>query len=85
MVERFGRTSRRLHLLRRYLALSAFALVALVRVEPARAIAVEPGSVDKLLTVDCLLPGQVHRLGTQMTFLTARRAVKTREVSIRHG
>lgn len=31
----------------------------------------------KLLVVDCLLPGRVHKLGGAMTFLTARRAVKT--------
>ncbi len=32
---------------------------------------------DKLLPVDCLLPSQVRRLGTQMTYLAARKAIKT--------
>ena len=27
--------------------------------------------------VDCLLPGQVRQLGTQMTYLTPRRPIKT--------
>jgi TPR repeat protein len=32
---------------------------------------------DKLLIVDCLLPGQIRKLGQQMTYLTARRPIKT--------
>lgn len=32
---------------------------------------------NKLFVVDCLLPGQVRRLGTQMTYLTPRRPVRT--------
>lgn len=32
---------------------------------------------DKLFIVDCLLPGQIRRLGSQMTYLTARRPIKT--------
>jgi uncharacterized caspase-like protein len=32
---------------------------------------------DELLVVDCLLPGKVRRVGQQMTYLTARRPVKT--------
>ena len=39
-------------------------------------VAAEPRA-DDLLIVDCLLPGQMRRLGTQMTYVTARRAVKT--------
>jgi hypothetical protein len=44
-------------------------------------------SADELLVVDCLLPGQIRRLGRQVTFLTARRAVKTtaRDCEIRGG
>ena len=44
-------------------------------------------SADELLVVDCLLPGQVRRLGSRMNFLTARRAVKTtaRDCEIRGG
>ena len=33
--------------------------------------------VDKLFVVDCLLPGQVRQLGTRMTYLSPRRAIKT--------
>lgn len=33
-----------------------------------------------LYIVDCLLPGQIRRLGSQMTFLTARNAIKTSAV-----
>jgi TPR repeat protein len=32
---------------------------------------------DRLLTVDCLLPGQVRQLGMSMTYLAPRRAIKT--------
>ena len=38
------------------------------------------GDADKLYVVDCLLPGQIRRLGSQMTFLTARLATKTTAV-----
>ena len=42
---------------------------------------------DDLLVVDCLLPGQIRRLGSQVTYVTARRAVKTsaRDCEIRGG
>jgi Caspase domain/Sel1 repeat len=45
------------------------------------------GSADGFLVVDCLLPGQVRRLGDQVTFVTARRAQKTtaRDCEIRGG
>ena len=36
-----------------------------------------PDQVDKLLVVDCLLPGQVRKLGAVNTYITARRPVKT--------
>ena len=32
---------------------------------------------DRLLVVDCLLPGQVRQLGTGVTYLAPRRAIKT--------
>ncbi len=32
---------------------------------------------DQLLVVDCLLPAQVHQLGTGVTYLAPRRAIKT--------
>lgn len=35
------------------------------------------GSADKFLIVDCLLPGQVRRLGGQMAYLSARRPIRT--------
>lgn len=43
--------------------------------------------IDEFLVVDCLLPGQVRRLGSKMTILTARRAMKTsqRDCEIRGG
>ncbi|MEE2729460.1 MAG: caspase family protein [Pseudomonadota bacterium] len=37
----------------------------------------EVKNADDLLIIDCLLPGQVKKLGTQTTFLTARRPIKT--------
>ncbi|HKZ08924.1 MAG TPA: caspase family protein, partial [Methylomirabilota bacterium] len=45
------------------------------------------GRADDLLPVDCLLPGQIRQLGGQLTFVTARRAVKTsaRDCEIRGG
>ncbi|MDD1627196.1 MAG: caspase family protein [Methylococcaceae bacterium] len=36
-----------------------------------------PQDTDKLFIVDCLLPGQIRKLGSQMTYLSARRPVKT--------
>ena len=43
---------------------------------PAASSSAAPGSADALVVVDCLLPGQVRKLGT-MTFLTARHPLKT--------
>lgn len=34
------------------------------------------GGVEDYVLVDCLLPGQIRRLGTRMTYLTPRRLVK---------
>ena len=33
--------------------------------------------VDKFLPVDCLLPGQIRRLGSRVTYVTRRRPIKT--------
>lgn len=46
-----------------------------------------PAKADELLVVDCLLPGQIRRLGQKLTLLTARRALKTsqRDCEIRGG
>ena len=48
--------------------------------------AVAPHDVDQLMIVDCLLPGQIRKLGT-MTYMTARRPVRApaRECAIRGG
>ena len=45
------------------------------------------GRTEDLLVVDCLLPPQIRRLGEQVTYVTARRAVKTaaRDCEIRGG
>lgn len=45
-----------------------------------------PGRAEALFVVDCLLPGQVRKLG-QMTFLTSRRPIKTsaQDCEIRGG
>ncbi len=45
------------------------------------------GNPDKFLIVDCLLPGQVRKLGSNMTYLSPRRPVKTTasECEIRGG
>lgn len=42
---------------------------------------------DELLPVDCLLPPQIRQLGTQVTFLAKRQAIKTsgRDCEIRGG
>ncbi len=44
-------------------------------------------SPDKFLPVDCLLPPQVRKLGAQMTYLAARRPIKTtaQDCEIRGG
>ena len=34
-------------------------------------------SADELLIVDCLLPGQIRKLGTRTTYVSPRRPVKT--------
>ncbi|MDD5267987.1 MAG: caspase family protein [Methylococcales bacterium] len=38
------------------------------------------GDADKMYIVDCLLPGQIRKLGSNMIFLTARLAIKTSAV-----
>ena len=45
------------------------------------------GSSDDFATVDCLLPGQMRRLGTHVTFVTARRPSRTtaQDCAIRGG
>jgi TPR repeat protein/uncharacterized caspase-like protein len=36
-----------------------------------------PQDTDKLFVVDCLLPGQIRKLGSQITYISPRRPVKT--------
>jgi len=46
-----------------------------------------PGAVEGFMVVDCLLPGQIRQLGGKVTYVTARRAIKTaaRDCEIRGG
>ncbi len=46
-----------------------------------------PGTVEGFMVVDCQLPGQIRQLGGQVTYVTARRAIKTaaRDCEIRGG
>lgn len=77
---------RTLHALPSRLLIAGLCLFAASLIAPdARADAQRPSatqlalaeqSVDRHLIVDCLLPGQVRRLGTQMTYLAARRPAK---------
>ncbi|MGH8502243.1 MAG: caspase family protein [Gammaproteobacteria bacterium] len=41
---------------------------------------VAAASADRLLPVDCLLPGQVRKLGKRLTYLSPRRPIKTTAV-----
>ena len=58
-------------------------------VAPGGASARSPGAPrgDDLLIVDCLLPGQIRKLGSQMTYLSARRPIRTsaQDCGIRGG
>ncbi len=38
---------------------------------------IEGANIDDLYIVDCLLPGQVRTLGTRLSYLSARRVIKT--------
>jgi Caspase domain/Sel1 repeat len=58
-------------------ALAACALACVLSLAEAAVPLPDMPSIDKLMTVDCLLPGQVRQLGTQMSYITARRAIKT--------
>lgn len=46
-----------------------------------------PGGPDAYAVVDCLLPGQIRQLGTQVTYVTERRPVRTtkEDCAIRGG
>ena len=55
--------------------------------QPETATAYTGRDSDSLLIVDCLLPGQIHRLGRNITFITPRRPTKVSasECEIRGG
>jgi len=69
-------------------ALISFASCSTTTQEGAAKVSNKAGiSVDKLVLVDCLLPGQVRKLGTRNTFVTPRRPARLHasECSIRGG
>jgi hypothetical protein len=78
-------------------ALLALVLLAVPACAPAtgsappggqvQAPSVRPSKADELLVVDCLLPGQIRRLGQRLVTLTPRRPIKTsaRDCEIRGG
>ncbi len=64
--------------LRRTFAVAALLVGAtLAWAQPTTVAMSDKQRADRLLTVDCLLPGQVRQLGTRMTYLTPGRAIKT--------
>ena len=64
---------------RALVALSMAALVAIGGLAPQAGQAARSGpkNPEDLLIVDCLLPGQVRKLGAQATFMSARRPIRT--------
>lgn len=58
------------------LAALAAAAAAIPILAPSHA-AVPDERAEKFMVVDCLLPGQVRRLGSKRTYLTPRRPIKT--------
>jgi hypothetical protein len=74
--------------LRKGLYIAAAISVTVVGQPGSSALAAnESGNGDDFLVVDCLLPGKVRRLGTRVTYVTTRKAVKTTasECAIRGG
>ncbi len=69
------------------LAVTFNGFVAAESGRPVQGRDLSAGNIDGFLIVDCLLPGQVRRLGTALTFLTPRRAMKLNadECAIRGG
>lgn len=64
--------------LRRMAVGTAAALAAALAAWPAEhPVAAIVRNAEDLLIVDCLLPGQVRKLGRQTTFLSARRPIRT--------
>lgn len=55
-------------------------IVAVAGLVPSQAPAKpKPRNAEELLIVDCLLPGQIRKLGAQASFLSARRPIRTTE------
>lgn len=52
-------------------------LLAIVAGWPAQPVQAAVRNAEDLMVVDCLLPGQIRKLGRQATFLSARRPVRT--------
>ncbi len=76
--------------LQRLLTGTAAALLTVVGAlspQPAVAKRVDRVQVDELYVVDCLLPGQIRQLGGSMTYLSARRPIRTtaKDCEIRGG
>jgi hypothetical protein len=77
----------------RSVGLGVLALIGLSCAPAASPKAAEPRptnpsqAADAFLVVDCLMPGQIRRLGNQVTYVGARRAEKTtaRDCEIRGG
>ena len=64
-------------LLPRLSVLASGFVLAIVAGWPAAPAQAAVRNAEDLLIVDCLLPGQIRRLGRQATFLSARRPVRT--------
>jgi hypothetical protein len=60
-----------------FVAVLAHSGLAVAATEPAAPGLDDRQNAERLLPVDCLLPGQVRQLGTGVTYMAPRRAVKT--------
>ena len=67
----------RLHGCGMLILLAIFGCSSVTSEDEIAAIQASDKSADSFLIVDCLLPGQVRKLGGQFSFLTARRPIKT--------
>ena len=57
--------------------LASSCLLAIIAGWPAEPAQAAVRNAEDLMVVDCLLPGQIRKLGRQATFLSARRPVRT--------
>ena len=58
-------------------SLIALSLDAALSAEPSVPRLEQVAAVDRFMVVDCLLPGQVRRIGTKVTYLSQRRPAKS--------